>query len=151
MSILAGARVRMALLLVVVWVASALWVGRAQQPGANTGANDPNNFTGKSFSLDSKGMALTKRGFEAGARSNWHRHAGGQVLIVEEGGIRYQVEGQAMKELGLHDTVYLPGGVAHWHGALPGTPATQVSVQLAAGITWMDKVNDSQYNGKAKR
>src|SRR2546426_8546602 len=132
MSIVPNARVRMALLLAAVWIASALWVGRAQQLGANTGANDPNNFTGKSFSIDTKGMALARRGLEAGARSNWHRHEGGQVLIVQEGRMRYQVEGQPMKELGLHDTVYLPGGVAHWHGAVPGQPATQVSVQLAA-------------------
>jgi quercetin dioxygenase-like cupin family protein len=140
----------MSLLFVVVWVASALWVGRAQQP-APSGAADPNNFTGKSFSLDTKGIALTKRGFEAGARSNWHRHEGGQVLIVQEGRMRYQVEGQPMKEVAQHDTVYLPGGVAHWHGAAPGQALTQVSVQLASGITWMGKVDDSQYNGKGKK
>jgi quercetin dioxygenase-like cupin family protein len=139
----------MALLFFFVWLASALWVGRAQQPA--TGANDPNNFTGKSSSLETKGMALARREFEAGARSNWHRHEGGQVLIVEEGRMRYQVDGQAMKELALHETAFLPGGVAHWHGAVPGTAAKQVSVQLATGITWMEKVNDGQYNGKAKR
>lgn len=150
MHILRGPRTRMALLFAVVWVASALWVGRAQQPGA-TGANDPNNFTGRSFSLDAKGMALTRRGFDAGARSNWHRHEGGQVLLVQEGRMRYQVEGQPMKELGQNETAFLPGGVAHWHGAAPGQALTQLSVQLATGITWMEKVNDSQYNGKAKR
>jgi quercetin dioxygenase-like cupin family protein len=141
----------MAVVLALAWIVSTMWVGRAQQAPARTGANDPNNFTGKSFGLDASGMVVAKRGFEAAARSNWHRHDAPQVLIVMEGGMRYQVDGQPMRELRQHDTVYLPGGVAHWHGAVPSVAATQVSVQMGPGITWMEKVNDAQYNGTGKR
>ena len=41
--------------------------------------------------------------------------------------------------------------MAHWHGAVPAQAATQLSVTFAGGIKWMEKVNDAQYAGKAKR
>ena len=141
--------------IVLVWVTSVWWVDsaaqRAAQAPAPSGADNPANFTGKSTRMDSAGLTLGKRGFEAGARANWHTHDAGQLLFAEQGGLRYQVEAQAMKELKVHESTYLPGGVAHWHGALPGQAATQVSIQFGSGIKWMEKVTDDQYAGKAPR
>jgi quercetin dioxygenase-like cupin family protein len=96
-------------------------------------------------------MSLGKRSFDAGARANWHTHDAGQLLFAEQGSLRYQVEAQPMKELKVHESAYLPGGVAHWHGALPGQAVTQVSIQFGPGIKWMEKVTDEQYAGKAPR
>jgi quercetin dioxygenase-like cupin family protein len=95
-----------------LWITSAWWVGRAeplanQQPPVDEAAN----FTGRSFRMEPKGLAVARRGFEAAARSNWHVHNGPQLLLVEQGRMRVQVQGQPMKELALHESVYLPGGV----------------------------------------
>jgi quercetin dioxygenase-like cupin family protein len=140
---------------VVVFVASAAWTNHAQQPGAPAApANEDATFTGHAFRVDSKGFALSRRGFDPGARSDWHTHGGAQLLFVQEGRLRYQVQGGKMKEVALHESVYLPGGVAHWHGAVPGQPLTHVSVTFpdttGIGLKWGDKVNDAQYSGKGK-
>jgi len=146
------ARVALCLWLVGLFVTSTLWVTRAQQQSAATpAANEDANFTGKAFRIESKGYGLSRRGFEAAARSNWHVHEGGQLLFVEEGRMRVQVEGQKMKELGKGESAYLPGGVAHWHGAVPAQAATQLSVTFGPGVKWMEKVVDDQYSGKARR
>lgn len=140
-------RVDLLVSMVVLLVLATAWIARAQQPAAN----EEDNFTGKAFRLESKGYGLSRRGFEAAARSNWHTHDGAQLLFVEDGRMRAQVEGQPMKEVGKGESVLLPGGVAHWHGAVPAEAATQLSVTFAGGIKWMEKVTDGQYVGKAKR
>ena len=77
-----------------------------------------------------------------------------QLLFVREGSLRYQVEGQPVAELGLHETAYLPRGVRHWHGATPGEALTHVSVTFPndAGeplpIEWMEPVTDAVYAGR---
>ena len=45
---------------------------------------------------------MSSRGFEAGARTHWHTHSE-QLLFVKEGGLRYQVEGQPVRDIGLHE------------------------------------------------
>lgn len=143
--------------LALIWAVSAIWVGHAQQPAAPAGANADTTFTGKAWRIDNKGIGLSRRGFEGGARSDWHTHAADQLLFVEEGGMRYQVRGQKMTEVRLHGTAYLPGGVPHWHGAVPGQALTQVSLTFARAtstgpeIKWMEKVGDDVYSGKASR
>jgi quercetin dioxygenase-like cupin family protein len=132
-------------------VLSTLWTARAQQPPAATGANDPANFTGKSESLPTTGINLSRRSFEPSARANWHVHDSGQLLFVQEGGMRVQVQGQKMRELKKGESTFLEGGVAHWHGAIPGQTAHQISLTFAPGIKWMEAVNDAQYAGKAAR
>ena len=75
------------------------------------------------------------------------------TALVKEGRLRYQVEGQPVGEIGLHETTYLPRGVRHWHGAVPDEELTHVSVTFpdAAGeplpIEWMEPVTDPQYTG----
>ena len=129
------------------------YAGQPQQaPAAGAGATEENTFTGKAWRIDNKGVSLSRRGFEAAARSDWHTHDGAQLIFAQEGRMRYQVEGGQMKQLALHESAYLPGGVAHWHGAVPAEGATQVSLIFGGGgIKWMEKVNDAQYSGKAKR
>jgi len=132
-------------------MASTAWTGRAQQPAAPSGADDPNNFTGKSARLETTGLALSRRSFEAAARANWHVHDSGQLLFAQQGRMRVQIEGQKMRELGQGESIYLAGAIAHWHGAVPGQALQQVSVTFAPGIKWMEHVTDEQYAGKAGR
>ena len=142
-------RLRVGLLLGVFVAVSGVWL-------AQTPAGQENPFTGKSFRIESEGIRLSSRGFEAGARTHWHRHSA-QLLLVREGRLRYQVEGQPVAEVGLNETVYLPRGVSHWHGAVPGEALTHVSVTFPndAGdhlqIEWLDPVGDAVYGSGAAR
>jgi quercetin dioxygenase-like cupin family protein len=122
-----------------------------QQVPAGAAPNAEDTFTGKSWRIDNQGVGLSRRGFEAAARSDWHTHGEAQLIFVQDGRMRYQVAGQPMKELGPHETAFLPGGVEHWHGAAPKQAATQVSVTFGGGIKWDKKVSDDQYSGKTKR
>ena len=129
-------------------ILAAVWLGhasRAQSQGTT--------FTGNSFRVESDGISVSSRGFEAGARTHWHTHSA-QLLFVKEGQLRYQVQGGPVSEVGLHETAYLPRGVPHWHGALPGEGLTRVSVTFpnAAGerlaIEWREPVTDEQYESR---
>jgi quercetin dioxygenase-like cupin family protein len=55
--------------------------------------------------------------FEAGARSAWHMHPLGQILIVTAGVGRVQQWGGPVQEIRPGDVVRIPPGVKHWHGA----------------------------------
>ncbi len=57
--------------------------------------------------------------FEPGARSAWHTHAFGQILIVTEGTGWIQQWGGPIEEIRKGDVVWIPAGVKHWHGATP--------------------------------
>jgi quercetin dioxygenase-like cupin family protein len=134
-----------AALLVVVSSLSLHWIANAQQGELG---DDP-RFTGRSETLDTGGLRISRRSFEAGARSAWHRHPGGQLLFVEEGGARTQQRGAAMRELGVGESDYAGPNVEHWHGAVPHTHFVQVAVVLGAGDTeWLEKVSDDEYHGR---
>lgn len=86
--------------------------------------------------------------FEAGARTAWHTHPRGQVLIVTEGVGRAQVWGAPAEEIRVGDVVRIPPGVKHWHGAGPTTAMTHIAVVEpldGRSTTWMEQVSDSQY------
>src|SRR5271157_6102940 len=57
--------------------------------------------------------------FEPGARSAWHIHPLGQVLIVTTGAGRVQRWGGPIEEIRQGDVVSIPAGLKHWHGAAP--------------------------------
>jgi len=54
--------------------------------------------------------------FEPGARTNWHTHPKGQVLIVIEGNGFYQEQGKIAQPIKKGDVVNIPENVIHWHG-----------------------------------
>jgi quercetin dioxygenase-like cupin family protein len=86
--------------------------------------------------------------FEPGARSGWHTHPAGQVLIVTAGVGRVQRWGGKVEEIRPGDVVWTPPGVKHWHGAAPATPMTHIAIQDTVGgknVEWMEKVSDEQY------
>lgn len=86
--------------------------------------------------------------FEPGARSAWHTHPVGQVLVVTAGVGRVQREGGPVEEIRPGDVVWVPPGVKHWHGAAPGTGMTHIALQEQVdgrNVDWMEKVADEQY------
>ncbi len=55
--------------------------------------------------------------FEPGCRNSWHKHAGGQILLVT-GGRGYCPEwAKPARELHPGNVVNIPADVKHWHGA----------------------------------
>ncbi len=92
--------------------------------------------------------------FEPCARSAWHTHPLGQVLIVTSGIGRVQRWGGPVEEIRAGDVVYTPPGVKHWHGAAPTTAMTHLAIQEALDgkmVEWMEKVTDEQYGATAEK
>ena len=86
--------------------------------------------------------------FAPGARTDWHTHPAGQLLIVTAGTGRVQRHGDAAAEMRAGDVVWIPPGVKHWHGAAPGTAVTQVAVTEPVNgktVDWLEKVTDAEY------
>jgi 4-carboxymuconolactone decarboxylase len=93
--------------------------------------------------------------FEAGARTHWHIHPLGQILVVTAGTGRVQHWRGSVREIRPGDVVHIPPGVKHWHGASPDAAMTHVALveAPAAGPTteWMDAVTDDQYAAQPER
>ena len=86
--------------------------------------------------------------FEPGARSAWHTHPLGQILIVTFGCGWVQSEGQPKVEIKPGDVVWCPPNERHWHGATPTTAMTHIAITEALDgkvVEWMEKVSDEQY------
>jgi quercetin dioxygenase-like cupin family protein len=86
--------------------------------------------------------------FEPGARSAWHTHPAGQVLIVTAGVGRVQRWGGPVEEIRPGDVVWTPPGVKHWHGAAPTAALTHIAITdtvKGKNVEWMEKVSDEQY------
>lgn len=112
------------------------------------------NFTGTAYlqmliAADSlNATAVGNVTFEPGARTKWHSHPGGQILLVTDGVGYYQEKGQPKKILRKGDAIKCPPDVAHWHGASLDTFFVQVAVtNNAQGATvWLEGVSDRVYN-----
>lgn len=86
--------------------------------------------------------------FEKGARTNWHKHSGGQILLVTMGVGRYQERNKEIQELKKGDVVKIPPNVEHWHGAAPNSEFAHISIETNIPnnvTTWLDKVSDNEY------
>lgn len=99
-------------------------------------ASEPGRVTGASVT------------FEPGARTAWHTHPLGQVLIVTSGVGWTQCWGGPIVEIRAGDVIRCPPGHKHWHGATPTTSMMHIAIQEALNgkvVEWMEKVSDEQY------
>jgi quercetin dioxygenase-like cupin family protein len=119
---------------------------RAQQ---SPPANSP-RFTGKTEVMENKDLSIARRRFEPGARTAWHSHDRGQLLMVEEGRMRAQQRGQPVKEFGAGESEYTAPNVVHWHGAAADQALVQLNVGFGGGSKWFEDVSDAEYLGKAR-
>jgi quercetin dioxygenase-like cupin family protein len=86
--------------------------------------------------------------FEPGARSAWHTHPLGQVLVVTAGLGWVQREGGPVEEMRPGDVIWIPPGLRHWHGATATTGVTHIALSEALdgqAVDWMEQVSDEQY------
>ena len=138
--------------LVLIGFSSAVWSQANQQPApapAPAPQPNPENFVGKVTGHPTTDIRMLRYSFEPGARTNWHSHEGGQVILIEKGHARVQEAGGAMREIGPRESMVTAAGVKHWHGATPDEGLTQVSLSFGA-TNWMEKVSDAQYSAKGK-
>ena len=89
--------------------------------------------------------------FEPGARSAWHTHPAGQILIVTSGTGWVQEEAGEKREIKPGDVIWTPPGVKHWHGASATNSMSHIAISNMAGgknVEWMEHVTDEQYRAK---
>jgi quercetin dioxygenase-like cupin family protein len=88
--------------------------------------------------------------FEPGARTNWHSHPAGQILIVTHGEGFYQQEGKSKRVLRQGETVKCPPNIPHWHGASPESEFSHIAISSSdKGATqWLRPVSDKEYRSK---
>jgi len=86
--------------------------------------------------------------FEPGARTAWHTHPLGQVLIVTSGRGLAQRWGGPIEEMLPGDVVRFDPGEKHWHGAAPTTAVTHIAIQEqldGKAVEWLEHVTGEQY------
>ena len=91
--------------------------------------------------------------FEPGARTAWHTHPLGQTLHVLQGVGRVQTWGGPVQEIRPGDTVWIPPGEKHWHGAAPETGMVHLAIHEnldGTHVTWLEKVTDEEYRAAPK-
>ena len=88
--------------------------------------------------------------FEPGARTFWHSHPLGQVLVVTAGCGWARTEGGPVETIRPGDVVRFAPGERHWHGATATTAMTHLALQEAQDgetVAWLGPVSDADYGG----
>ncbi|MEN2412214.1 (R)-mandelonitrile lyase [Flavobacterium mesophilum] len=91
--------------------------------------------------------------FEAGARTNWHTHPKGQVLIVTEGEGFYQEKGKTARRIKKGDVINIPENLEHWHGASAEKKLVHIAITNYLGdinVVWLEAVSDDDYKSVNK-
>ena len=116
-------------------------------------------FIGRSFlaPVSREQLHISAVTFEPGCRNNWHIHhatkGGGQILIVTAGEGFYQEWGKPARRIRKGDTVNIPAGVKHWHGAAPDCWFQHLAMEAPGEgerNEWLEPVDDKAYAEAAK-
>jgi quercetin dioxygenase-like cupin family protein len=119
-----------------------------------TQAANPDWFTGTVWmdpvidAPDPARLSAVRVSFAPGARTAWHTHPFGQTLHVLSGVGRVALRNAAPQVIRAGDTVWIPPGVEHWHGAGPDTGMVHLAMQerdAAGAAAWLEKVSDEDY------
>lgn len=89
--------------------------------------------------------------FEPGARTAWHVHPAGQILIVTAGRGWVRSESGPRHEVTAGDSIWIPAGERHWHGATASTAMTHIAVTEfvdGSAVTWLEHVSDEDYHAE---
>ena len=87
--------------------------------------------------------------FEPGARTAWHKHPLGQTLHVLSGLGLVQSRGGPLRRIRAGDTVWIPPGEEHWHGAATSCFMSHLAMLESTDegdpTTWLEPVDDAEY------
>ncbi|HRN71731.1 MAG TPA: cupin domain-containing protein [Ginsengibacter sp.] len=115
-----------------------------------------NNFTGTAYLqmlTEADSLNPTSVGnvtFEPSARTNWHSHPAGQIILALDGTGYYQEEGSAKRIIHKGDVIKCPPNVPHWHGAGPDEKFVQVAItgRENGPTKWLQPVTEEEYMKK---
>ena len=113
-----------------------------QPSGHGTGT-----FTGRALLdpvLDEPGARVNSVLFEPGARTYWHSHTGGQVLMATAGRGVVETRDGDLRVLQAGDVVWAPPGEVHWHGAGPGSFLAHTAISIGETV-WAEEVTEEHY------
>lgn len=117
---------------------------------------NPNWFTGRVWQIpvfDAPAPSHTRAlrvTFEPGARSAWHSHPLGQIVHVSSGIGLIGGRGQDPRPVRAGDTIWIPPGEEHWHGAGPDATLEHLEIhedESGYVTTWMEYVSEEDYFG----
>jgi len=116
---------------------------------AGTAGKAGSQFTGDVFPYltmpSTDGVTINTVNFAPCARTYWHSHERGQILLVLAGQGLIQADGGPVMAMRAGDTVWAPPGERHWHGASSGSFVVHIATSL--GVTsWAEPVSDDQFN-----
>jgi len=114
----------------------------------------PEHFTGTAWinrlvaADETKTYSVGNVVFEPGARTAWHTHPAGQILVVLDGKGWYQEKGKPARLISEGDVVVVPSSTVHWHGAAMDTPFTHLAITNIkdGSVKWLQHVTDVEYN-----
>lgn len=118
-----------------------------------------NNFTGNAWlqnlvAADSLNQtAVGSVTFEPGARTNWHSHPAGQIVLAIEGEGFYQEKGKPKEIIKKGEVVKCPPDIPHWHGAGDKQKFVQIAItgREKGETVWLEAVTDAEYLAPAGR
>lgn len=90
--------------------------------------------------------------FEPSARNNWHKHPGGQLLLVTGGEGYYQEEGKPAQVIKAGDVVQIHPDVKHWHGATADSWLVHLAISTnpeMGDAEWLEPITDEEYSSLA--
>ena len=94
-------------------------------------------------------VIVNRAHFSPGARTSWHTHTRGQILLIEAGVALVQEEGQPVQLVRAGGTVVCTPGRRHWHGAGPRSTMLQLGITYAESngdyAVWGPHVTDEEY------
>jgi quercetin dioxygenase-like cupin family protein len=120
---------------------------RSRSDGA-TSSQKRDTFVGEVWSdpvlPSTDGVVVNSIFFAPGARTNWHSHEHGQLLQVTSGAGWVCTHGESPQPLAAGDTVWVPAGELHWHGAGPESFMTHTATSLGT-TEWSEPVSNDDY------
>lgn len=122
---------------------------KGRQHGAKSESRGP-TFTGQVWAdpvmAATDGVMINNVFFTPGARTHWHTHEQGQILQVVSGRGFVCKEGEPRQEVRPGDSVWIPAGERHWHGAAPDSFMLHTAISLGK-TAWEAAVTDQDYEG----
>jgi quercetin dioxygenase-like cupin family protein len=125
----------------MILVPAAGQAGTAGKPGSQ--------FTGDAYPYltmpATDGVTINTVNFTPCARTYWHSHERGQILIVLAGLGLVQCQDGPVMWMRAGDTIWSPPGERHWHGASPDAYVVHTAISLGA-TSWDRAVDDNEYH-----
>lgn len=119
--------------------------GRAGVPSVLKSDTFVGTVWGDPVLAETDGVMINSVSFNPGARTNWHSHERGQVLIVTSGQGQVRDRDGNGSVITTGDVVFIPPDLEHWHGATENSSMVHTAISLGKS-DWLDPVSDADYS-----